>query len=88
MTNSWRALARMARDRLVKSDPADLTLILGVSSSYSWAKKHIIYHFTALAPAPVMSCPSTPFQPNFCRMYESIRRAQCYRSSRHARICL
>lgn len=38
MTNSWRALARMARDRLVKSDPADLTLILGVSSSYSWAK--------------------------------------------------
>jgi len=30
MTNSWRALARMARDRLVKSDPTDLTLILGL----------------------------------------------------------
>lgn len=30
MTNSWRALARMARDRIVTSDPSDLTLILGV----------------------------------------------------------
>ncbi|KAF5383712.1 hypothetical protein D9615_003662 [Tricholomella constricta] len=30
MTNSWRALARMARDRLVTTDPEDLTLILGL----------------------------------------------------------
>ncbi|GLB41938.1 putative regulation of kinetochore assembly [Lyophyllum shimeji] len=30
MTNSWRALARMARDRLITSDPEDLTLILGL----------------------------------------------------------
>ncbi|KAF8202268.1 hypothetical protein BJ912DRAFT_1019185 [Pholiota molesta] len=30
MTNSWRALARMARDRLVTSDPSDLTLVLGL----------------------------------------------------------
>ncbi|KDR80719.1 hypothetical protein GALMADRAFT_91300 [Galerina marginata CBS 339.88] len=30
ITNSWRALARMARDRLVTSDPSDLTLILGL----------------------------------------------------------
>jgi len=30
MTNSWRALARMARDRLVASDPTDLTLVLGL----------------------------------------------------------
>ncbi|KAK0489183.1 hypothetical protein IW261DRAFT_1548087 [Armillaria novae-zelandiae] len=30
MTNSWRALARMARDRLVTSDPEDLTDILGL----------------------------------------------------------
>jgi len=30
MTNSWRALAKMARDRLVTTDPEDLTLILGV----------------------------------------------------------
>ncbi|KIM44714.1 hypothetical protein M413DRAFT_360463 [Hebeloma cylindrosporum] len=30
MTNSWRALAKMARDRLVNSDPSDLTLILGL----------------------------------------------------------
>ncbi|KAK0188654.1 hypothetical protein F5146DRAFT_1104142 [Armillaria mellea] len=30
MTNSWRALARMARDRLVTSDPEDLTSILGL----------------------------------------------------------
>ncbi|KAF9006134.1 hypothetical protein BDQ17DRAFT_1352805 [Cyathus striatus] len=30
MTNSWRALARMARDRLVTTDPADLNTILGL----------------------------------------------------------
>ncbi|KAF8074838.1 hypothetical protein FPV67DRAFT_600829 [Lyophyllum atratum] len=30
MTNSWRALARMARDRLVTTNPEDLTLILGL----------------------------------------------------------
>lgn len=32
MTNSWRALARMAQDRLVAStDPEDVTMILNVS---------------------------------------------------------
>ncbi|KAJ3533399.1 hypothetical protein NMY22_g7347 [Coprinellus aureogranulatus] len=30
MTNSWRALARMARDRIVGSDPADVNLILNL----------------------------------------------------------
>ncbi|TFK65594.1 hypothetical protein BDN72DRAFT_845332 [Pluteus cervinus] len=30
MTNSWRALARMARDRLVTSDPEDLNLVLSL----------------------------------------------------------
>ncbi|KAJ7782029.1 hypothetical protein DFH07DRAFT_728648 [Mycena maculata] len=30
MSNRWRALARMARDRIVTSDPEDLTLILGL----------------------------------------------------------
>jgi hypothetical protein len=35
MTNNWRALARMARDRIVTSDPEDLTLVLGVSESHS-----------------------------------------------------
>ncbi|KJA28064.1 hypothetical protein HYPSUDRAFT_62454 [Hypholoma sublateritium FD-334 SS-4] len=30
MSNSWRVLARMARDRLVTSDPSDLTLVLGL----------------------------------------------------------
>ncbi|KAG6919519.1 hypothetical protein DXG01_005109 [Tephrocybe rancida] len=30
MTNSWRALARMAHDRLVTANPEDLTLILGL----------------------------------------------------------
>ncbi|KAJ7696598.1 hypothetical protein B0H17DRAFT_1053832 [Mycena rosella] len=30
MSNAWRALARMARDRIVTSDPEDLTLILGL----------------------------------------------------------
>ncbi|KAL0575186.1 hypothetical protein V5O48_006780 [Marasmius crinis-equi] len=31
MTNSWRALARMARDRIVTTDPDEIALILGVS---------------------------------------------------------
>ncbi|KAJ3799311.1 hypothetical protein GGU11DRAFT_815405 [Lentinula aff. detonsa] len=30
MTNSWRALAKMARDRLVTTDPEDLVLVLGL----------------------------------------------------------
>ncbi|KAA1470247.1 hypothetical protein DENSPDRAFT_774116 [Dentipellis sp. KUC8613] len=30
MTNSWRALARMARDRLVQTDPEDLALVLSL----------------------------------------------------------
>ncbi|KAF7308849.1 Tetratricopeptide repeat protein 15-like [Mycena kentingensis (nom. inval.)] len=30
MSNSWRALARMARDRIVTSDPEDLALVLGL----------------------------------------------------------
>ncbi|KAJ3904997.1 hypothetical protein F5879DRAFT_879679 [Lentinula edodes] len=30
LTNSWRALARMARDRLVTTDPEDLALVLGL----------------------------------------------------------
>ncbi|KAG6865157.1 hypothetical protein C0991_004767 [Blastosporella zonata] len=30
MTNSWRALARMARDRLITAHPEDMTLILGL----------------------------------------------------------
>ncbi|EMD38936.1 hypothetical protein CERSUDRAFT_47943 [Gelatoporia subvermispora B] len=30
MTNSWRALARMARDRLLEADPEDLTLVLSL----------------------------------------------------------
>ena len=33
MTNSWRALAKMARDRLVETDPEDLDLVLSVSTS-------------------------------------------------------
>lgn len=28
MTNSWRSLARMARDRIVQADPEDLSLVL------------------------------------------------------------
>ncbi|KAG6868957.1 hypothetical protein C0993_007171 [Termitomyces sp. T159_Od127] len=30
MTNSWRALARMARDRLVTANPEDLSLVFGL----------------------------------------------------------
>lgn len=32
MTNSWRALAKMARDRIVEADPEDLDLVLSVSA--------------------------------------------------------
>lgn len=32
MTNSWRALARMARDRIVQADPEDLTVVLNLWS--------------------------------------------------------
>lgn len=32
MTNSWRALARMARDRIVQADPEDLPLVLNLWS--------------------------------------------------------
>ncbi|KAI0040544.1 hypothetical protein FA95DRAFT_1502690, partial [Auriscalpium vulgare] len=32
MTNSWRALARMARDRIVEADPEDLPVVLNLWS--------------------------------------------------------
>ena len=32
MTNSWRAVARMARDQIVNSNPSDLSLVLSVST--------------------------------------------------------
>ena len=31
MTNSWRAIARQARDRIVEADPEDVSFILSVS---------------------------------------------------------
>ena len=34
MTNSWRALARMARDRIVQADPEDLTLVLNARTLF------------------------------------------------------
>ena len=37
MTNSWRALARMARDRIVQADPEDLTLVLNARTHPSSA---------------------------------------------------
>ena len=33
MTNSWRALAQMARDRIVQANPEDLSLVLNASIS-------------------------------------------------------
>ncbi|THH32467.1 hypothetical protein EUX98_g1725 [Antrodiella citrinella] len=33
MTNSWRALARMARDRIVATDPGEVALLLNVRAS-------------------------------------------------------
>ena len=32
MTNSWRAIARQARDRIVEADPEDVPYILSVSA--------------------------------------------------------
>ena len=34
MSNNWRALARMARDRIVSSTPSEVELILNVSIVY------------------------------------------------------
>lgn len=47
MTNSWRALARMSRDRIVQTDPEDIGLILNVSprTMSSGENALIIDHF-------------------------------------------
>lgn len=62
MTNSWRALARQARDRLVQTDPEDLNLVLSlwylrVSSLarlrlFNQTSAEITNLFTGLAAAP------------------------------------
>jgi hypothetical protein len=46
MTNSWRALAKMARDRITSTNPEDLPLILSVSLVSSNACSHISYSST------------------------------------------
>lgn len=45
MTNSWRALARMARDRIVTTNPEELSLILGVR--YCLAPRYFRAQITA-----------------------------------------
>ncbi|KAJ4475821.1 hypothetical protein C8R41DRAFT_964985 [Lentinula lateritia] len=50
LTNSWRALAMMARNRLVTTDPEDLALVSGMI-------------MVSLSNMPFMA---TPLQPNLC----------------------
>ncbi|SRR5713226_1315592 len=61
MTNSWRALARMARDRIVQTDPEDLSLVLNACIiSYHNAMPCHAIHLLLLTnlPPPNSSGPS------------------------------
>jgi hypothetical protein len=71
MTNSWRALARMARDRIVSTDPEEIGLILSVSAAgllltnifllvYSFGPSALprlpVYGFSTKPPPNVRTC--------------------------------
>ena len=59
MTNSWRVLARMARDRIVATDPGEVALLLNVSDPSSAATS---YSSTNMPSA--MVCSSVVFGPS------------------------
>lgn len=92
MTNSWRALARMARDRIVTSDPSDLTLILGVRPffptfflvSLEIIKSH--FECAALAYPAFVPSQTTPVQPNLRGMHQPLHRPQRHRTLGIARL--
>jgi hypothetical protein len=62
MTNSWRALARMARDRIVQADPEDLSLVLNaciMPSYYSVLHNHQPLSLSLNSSGPSV-CPPSP----------------------------
>ena len=79
MTNSWRALATMARDRIVSTDPEDITLILGVRIELE--RFFLTSNTAVVSPSGVfISAPTV--QPNLCRMHQFILCSQLDRTSR------
>lgn len=54
MSNSWRAVARMARDRLVASNPEEINAILPVRSPSRVTRRHNIDPYLALVPSPIL----------------------------------
>lgn len=79
MSNHWRALAQMARDRIVNSPAGDLEHILSVSLAYIYTYHELggyPSHPIALVSATKLSLPATTVQPNIRRMREPLRRPQ------------
>jgi hypothetical protein len=88
MTNSWRALARMARDRIVQADPEDLSLVLNACSMPRRLTPFLanLSLFlpnlkTALVPPSVLSRPSPPLQPSLGRSDQPVQRARQHLAS-------
>lgn len=74
MTNSWRALARMARDRLVTTDPSNLAAVLNVRAhplDSAKAERQMLQ--PALASSSIVPCPFALVQPDVCRDDQSLQ---------------
>jgi hypothetical protein len=88
MTNSWRALARMARDRIVQADPEDLSLVLNarIIPPHSVPFRPSLTNLpkTALVPPPVLPRPPPPLQPSLGRSDQPLERAERHLASRSA----
>jgi hypothetical protein len=85
MTNSWRALARMARDRIVQADPEDLSLVLNACIMPSYLLLFLIITNLSLSPAlvppSVLPRPSPPLQPSLSRSDQPLQRARQHLAS-------
>ena len=89
MTNSWRALARMARDRLVNSNPADLALVLGVSSLVlTLACEYILTRCLALVFAHSLLGAPSPIQSGSCRMLQPFYHSEFNLARKFANLAL
>jgi hypothetical protein len=78
MSNSWRALAKMARDRIVASDPEDLGRILDVSATLCPRVRHLWLNrrCQALVPSSLLARPPPSDKPSLCRMHQLVRGPQ------------
>ena len=76
MTNSWRALARMARDRIVQANPEDVTLVLDARTPSPSSSLTSNLLTTILVPPPLLPRPPAPLQPSFGRSDERLQRAR------------